>query len=343
MSYVVKQIELEASRRELLAFWRENFPGWPFRKFGWLYQENVFGPACCWTLTRESRIVGSAAAFPRDFLFHGRRIRAAVTGDFGVDKGNRMLGPALQLQRAVVCEHRYDLLYGFPNQYSEPVQRRAGFKLVGSSVRMVRVLRADRYVKQKIKYSAAVRLSTPLANQLLRLRYRQRRPNESLYRVEKPVAFDSRFDQLWETASQNSHRLMGIRDQHFLNQRFVQCPYIRYRVFALARKSNDSLVGYVVYRTDDQTVHIADCLATGVDERMDLVLSAFIGHMQEAGFHSVSVVFLADDAVVERFRRQGFLKREDERNVVAFVNPSANPAEELLDKNRWYFFEADND
>ena len=53
-----------------------------------------------------------------------------ITGDFGIDKQYRTVGPALKMQKAGIagCEDgRLDVLYGYPNEKSEPVQRRAGF------------------------------------------------------------------------------------------------------------------------------------------------------------------------------------------------------------------------
>lgn len=343
MSYSVRKIELESGRDDVLGFWRENFPTWPSKKYNWLYEQNVFGRAGCWTLLKENRVVGSAAVFPRDFIFRGRRLRGGITGDVGVDRRDRMMGPALQLLREIVDNSSYDFIYGLPNRYAEPIHLRAGFRMLGTTVRMVRVLRADQYLAQRIRYAPAARILAAAGNVLLDARRGRQRVDLAPYRIDLPVRFDDRFDALWHRAATAGTKLLGIRNRDFLNRRFVRCPYIDYHIVAVTRRSNHSVVGYVVYRIVDRVVHVSDCLAEDMTTHFDILLSAFVDHVRMLGFQAISMQFLGDDELIERLKEHGFSMRRDRRTVVVYAKPSADPAEDLLDRVRWYFWEADND
>ncbi len=343
MSYSVKKIELESGREDILGFWRENFPTWPSKKYNWLYEQNVFGRAGCWTLLKDDRVVGSAAAFPRDFIFRGQRLRGGITGDVGVDRRNRMMGPALQLLRAIVANSSFDLLYGLPNQHAEAIHLKAGFRVLGSTVRMVRVIRTDQYLAQRIRYAPAARILAAAGNVLLDVRHGRQRVDLSPYRIDLPLRFDDRFDALWRRVATASTRILGIRNREFLNRRFVRCPYIDYHIFAVTKRSDHTVIGYIVYRVVDRVVHVSDCLAEDDDTHFDVLLSAFVNHVRMLGFHAVSVQYFGDAGVIEKLKGHGFVMRPDTRNVVLWARSSADPAGDLLDRNRWYFWEADND
>ena len=59
--------------------------------------------------------------------------------------------------------------------------------------------------------------------------------------------FDNSFNKLWEDAS-GSFGLIVRRDNAYLNWRFVNQPYWKYKIFKAFRKDNDNPVGYIVLR-----------------------------------------------------------------------------------------------
>jgi len=131
----------------LVDFWQNIFPSWLGKNYTWFYLANPYGLAGGWVVkeSKADKVIGSTAVFPREVFVNGKCLLAGIRGDFGVDPNYRSLGAALQLKKAEVgacSEKQFDFLYGYRNKKSEPVQRRAGFVVVGSTCRMVEVLKS---------------------------------------------------------------------------------------------------------------------------------------------------------------------------------------------------------
>ncbi|GAG47926.1 unnamed protein product, partial [marine sediment metagenome] len=155
MTGSVIKANIDQEKGNIITFWKKNFPRWPADKFSWFYQKNPYGCASCWINKdiETNMIIGSTAIFPRKVNIKAELLLGGITGDFGVSEKYRTLGPALSLQRANIAackEDQFDFLYGYPNKKSQPVQLRAGFKVVGGAYRMVRILRSDDYINRHI-------------------------------------------------------------------------------------------------------------------------------------------------------------------------------------------------
>ena len=348
MGYSIQQADLKEDKQNIMDFWKKSFPAWPQHKYDWFYKDNISGHAKCWTVKNKENdaIVGFTAIFPRKFKFNGQPLMAGISGDFGVDRKHRVLGPALQLQKAVINvieSENFDFLYGTPNKKSEPVIRRVGFKIAGTMVRMVKVLKADTYLSRILKSNLLSTLATPFANLYLKLSSPENKIqlNRSIT-GETVQHFDQRFDQLWEK-SEGNFKLIGQRDSEFLNWRFRDCPYRDYKIFTAVEAENNHLVGYIVYHTDGDTVHISDCLAEDNENFLDALIANFIKYTRKQKFHSISMRYLGSQQIKPSFEKFGFSERADKINVVAYSSSDSSIAELLLDAENWYFFEADND
>lgn len=347
MGYLIRKANISEAEQNIKSFWKSNFEGWPAKKFDWFYLTNPAGLARCWFINLEdntNQIAGTTALFPRSFYFDENYVQAGITGDFGVDKNHRIFGPALKIQKTLIGDEadNFKFFYGFPNKNSEPVQKRAGFKQVGTAYRYVKVLKADEYIKRKSSSILISTLVSPLVNFYLNIFTEHRK-------IKKPAGlswitqmkFDEKFDVLWEQAKKN-HILIGERTSRFLHWRVASCPYIEYQIFALETQQND-LLGYVVYYLDGKTVHIADCLAADLEQSTKLVLAEFIRFAFKRDWHSISVLFLGNNSFIDSLQSLGFSRREDTRNVVAFTQENSELEKIIFAEQNWYFFEVDND
>ena len=155
MEFRITEADLAQDKEDILAFWRENFPGWPEKKYLWFYESNPCSQALCCTIreTETGSLIGSAAVFPRRFIVQGEACIGGINGDLAVHKNHRLLGPALTLQRTILSASKgkaIDFVYGYPNKKAEPVLKRIGYKVIGNSTRLVRVLRSQNKVKEYI-------------------------------------------------------------------------------------------------------------------------------------------------------------------------------------------------
>jgi len=348
MGFVVEKAELTKDQEKIVYFWKKNFPTWPEQKYVWFYQNNVEGQADCWWVKENNKnsIVGTAAVFPRKFRIKSNNCLAGITGDFGIDEQHRILGPALKLQREVVnsCEDgKYHFLYGFPNARSEPVQKRAGFVLVGSAIRMVKVMRSYRYLKRLLKIGFLARFISFFFDIIMRLLAK-----ETWYNLNRGLKgklikeFDQRFDELWEVGSEH-FTMIGDRSKKFLTWRFQNCPYKNYQIFILEKENDKSLVGYLVFLINGKDLHIVDCFARDKNDAYRNLIVAFLRQARNFKIDSISIEYLGNEFLINLLKEFNFSQRADKRNVVAYTQKTSNFSDLIKNPEKWYFLPADND
>ena len=348
MSYSILKADLRKDKEDISQFWKNNFSNWPQGKYLWFYENNPYGPAECWIVkeAEKNMIVGSTAVFPRRFLLKGKFMIGGITGDFGMDRNYRILGPALQLQKATLPsqnETQFDFLYGYPNDRSEPVQRRAGFRIVGSTYRMIKLLRSNNYVKRRVNLPILTKLLSKPVDLILKVLSKEsylKRPKH--FSVEELSVFDKRFDDLWKRTS-GDHTVIGERTSEFLNWRFARCPYKRFRVFTLTKKGTGELLGYIVYYVKKNRAHIADIFALNISGYIDALLSEFFLSQRKKGYDAVSIIYLGNEDLVNKLKEYKFSIRDDNRKIVAYMDSTSPLSSFILEKKNWYLTEADND
>jgi N-acetylglutamate synthase-like GNAT family acetyltransferase len=347
MSYRVYQADLVADKQDIIDFWRANYPTWPLEKYAMFYENHPDGQAACFTARdTENVMVGTVALFPRRISINGRLVSAAVVGDLAIRVDNRGTGLVQSLRSAMldyVRQSGLDFVYGTANTISKKVLEKDGFRAIGETVWMVKIIRSERYVKKWVKPAPLARLISYPIDWALRWRYRKILAQlEDLYAWEDLTRFDERFDVLWQEA-QPTYTITGERNARFLNWRFADCPYKQIRVFALVRKSDKKLIGYVVYRPSPGGTHIEDFFAVEPDRMFRLLLSEFLCFVRRQGFDAVTFYYFGEDRLIAMFEQFGFARRDVTRTMVIHVNDESPIRADVLNPRRWHFLFADND
>lgn len=348
MAFSIIKADLELDKNEIFDFWKENFPGWPEKKYAWFYEKNPYGKASCW-VARENHsapIAGSAVYFPRPVSIEGELLPAGITGDFGVRKEHRGLGPAVSLQKALITaskEAHLSLLYGFPNNFAYSPKTRAGFKLIGYTIRMVRILKSDSYIRQHINNSVITTITSRSMDFLIRVLAKETRYHRNRnWTVELPDSFDLRFDRLWQRA-RAAYPIIGERTSQFLNWRFIECPYLKYNIFALTTGNGQEILGYIVYRLINKHIIIADLFFLKESHIIDALISEFLLYLRKHDYETVDFYFFGDPDLMNTFKKYFFFKRDDKRNVMVYFDPQSSHAALLANQNNWHLLEGDND
>ena len=347
MSYRVYQADLAADKQDILDFWGADFPAWPPEKYAMFYENNPDGRAACFAARdTENALVGAIALFPRRISINGRVVNAAVAGDLAIRVDHRGTGLVQSLRSAMLEYMRQsglDFVYGTANTISKKVLEKDGFRAIGQTVWMVKMMRSERYVRKWLKVTPLARLISYPIDWVLRRRYRKLilQP-EDVYAWEDLTRFDERFDALWQEA-QPMYTITGERNACFLNWRFADCPYKQFRVFALVRKSDKKLIGYVVYRPSPDGTHIEDFFAVEPDRMFRLLLSEFLCFVRRQGFDAVTFYYFGEERLTRMFEQFGFVRRKVTRTMVIHVDDESPIRADVLNPRRWHFLYADND
>jgi hypothetical protein len=347
MNYKVYQADLAADKQDILDFWQSSFPAWPVSKFEMFYENNPDGKATCFVARDEgNHLVGAIALFPRRISVSGRIVRAAVAGDLAIRKDHRGTG-LVQALRAEMLGYMsrsgLAFVYGTANIISKKVLEKGTFRSIGDTVWMVKVLRSERYVGRRIKLPALAHMISLPIDWVIRRRYSKMMARmDDVYQWEEPTRFDERFDTLSQAALP-MYPITGERSSRFLNWRFVDCPYKEFHVFALSRKSNKELVGYVVYRSTAEGTHIEDFFAAEPDRLLRHLLVEFLAYINVKKSDAVTFYFFGEDRVVSMFEQFGFVKRDAVRTMVIQVDETSPIHDDVLNPRRWHFLYVDND
>ncbi|MEJ2440450.1 MAG: GNAT family N-acetyltransferase [Gammaproteobacteria bacterium] len=318
MQYRIRPADVVQDRDTILRLWRQVFPfpeSHPV-KYDWCYGQTPQGAGRLYLLeyADQTQVIGVQGIVPRRWWVKGEVVGCGICADLVVDQYHRSIGPALTLVRQVVEREQQEkqacLLYGFPNQKSEALYRRAGYSKMGMINRYAKPLRLHIWLRRK-------GLAKPLASTLgkvfdlvnqIRLSLRLRRSMQYGKLVELSQ-FDARFDELWSRVSKTAGP-MAVRDSGFLQWRFGNNFAGQTRIMAL-QAMDDSIDGYIVYIVrQNKLITVLDFLASDNTTVLPVMLGLFAREMYRQGYHGVMLEFggLAD--IAHCLQKLGFSLRE---------------------------------
>jgi GNAT superfamily N-acetyltransferase len=321
------------------------------RRYAKYYEHNPHGaPSLLFARDNASgELVGMTALFPTTLAVAGRRLPAAIGGDFAVDAGHRGFGPAVALQRATVAalaERGLACAYGSPNRFSEPILGRAGYADVGRLTRFVKLLTARPLVDRYTRRPRLARLASAAADPVVSVLSRERLHRRSArFSVERPELFDDRFTRLWAIAREHQGAT-SERSAELLNWRYEKTGPAAapgaYSVFALLDASD--VAGYVVYRLEGGSRLVYDIVHLPDRAVLDALLSEFILDARHDGAAMIDLGYVGPGNLLSRrLRAFGFLQSTAKNGLRVYVAGDAPFGVDLLSRDNWYFLSGDTD
>ena len=289
-------------------------------RFDWMYQQNPAGKARAWIATEQGsrEFVGMASAFPRRARVGGCTVSVWVLGDFCVMDKYRSLGPALQLQRAIIdecVEQRIGFYYDFPSMSMMAIYQR--LKVIGTTrmIRLARPLRLDRQVQHFIRWRVLARWVSHVGTFLLNL---------TLPRVQTVAGvtvgmhggpFGHEFTELAETVGER-HGGCLERNADYLNWRYSDQTGSRYVTMTARRGTR--LTAYVVFHRTSDDAEIVDLFGAEDFLVFQYLLATLLRDLRRQGIMTVSVPIIVSHPWIEVFRNVGFKDREESPMVIAW-------------------------
>lgn len=353
----MRHADVQADRSTLLGLGR-NLPITPGEtRYAKYYEANPVGPPLCMLACEQvsGRVVGMGTMFPSRLRVHGRSVDAAIDADFAIDAEHRGFGPALLLQRALLDSARKRGMlcaYGIPNEFSEPIVKRVGYKEVGTLTRYAKPLRARVAVREVVGQPQLARalsaLATAVVDPLLPLVYRERRsPAGARFTVEKPAAFDERFAAVWKDLEER-HPITGERNAELLNWKFERDPAHRsgshYPILAVVGEDGQ-VAGYAVYTDDDDGVRrVLDLGCLDSQPAIDTLLTELLRDSRCEGASAITFSFLGRaDLLASRLRSFGFVAQQKDVRLRLVQLAEFPGGVDALDPSNWFYVYGDND
>lgn len=349
--YSVERVDPDAHRKHVFALAERNLPGRFESRYAKYYSANPLAAPSLFIAqdTTAQSFVGMAALLPATLRVAGKLVRGGMAGDFAVDASHRGFGPAIPLQRSLLSllsENHVRFIYGMPNEASEPLFHRLGYSDLGRFTRFVRLFRIEPVVRRYTRRRRVVALASAVADPALAWVARERRFRPSgTFSVEKPAAFDERFESLWE-ASWRQYRVVGQRTSELLNWKYARtggdAEDSGYSIFALLAQG--SVAGYIVFSTRNGVRHVVDLLCLDAQEVIDALLAEFLLDARRASAAAVGFLYLGGgNLLTRRLRAFRFVERSEPSGLVVFVPDESPIAGDLRDRSNWYFVAGDSD
>ncbi len=342
----ITTVDADLSRdRELLIDTLSRFltPLADVQRFDWLYKNNPEGVARTWlaTDTETGRVVGTAAAFPRRCYLGQSKISAWVFGDFCFDAQYRSLGPALQLQRACLRVLESDsavFSYDFPSASMLAVYKRLGFQVTMTMVRLARLLRVDRKVRNVINIPAAEQVISTAGNTLLRLVSANIVPDRSVELHHHQGLCGEEFTMLAE--EQRGRNGMCIqRSAEYLNWRYVNNPLTQHKF--LTARQHGILKGYAVWTQAGNDAFVVDLFGENNPAIVKGLLSEVASYLTERGVMTLSVWLNDSHPWLPWYSEMGFRSRESIPMVCIPGSGIGNLVS--LRSAKWFLMQGDRD
>jgi hypothetical protein len=281
-------------------------------RFRWLYHDNPFGQARAWLAFdgQTEGPIGMAALFPRRGYVGGAEVLGCVLGDFCVSEGYRSLGPAVQLQRAclsLIELGQFAFCYDFPSTAMVSIYRYLGLQPTHTSVRMAKLLRTEKTIREMVPARALSRVISKAADFVLALKDRQAADPEGMeYRLdEQPCS--AQYARLAQQVG-SSLGSCTVRSPEYLNWRYRQHPTQHYEFLAGYR--GGELQTYCVFTLSEGRAQIVDLFGSPDEKKITGLLKRLVRLLRSRGASAISISVLAGDVRTRLLRTLGFRGRE---------------------------------
>jgi hypothetical protein len=285
-------------------------------RFNWLYQRNPSGKVRAWLAFDNDEVIATAAAFPRHAYFGKTEISAWVLGDFCVGDRYRTLGPAVALQRELLRaldSSSGAISYDFPSAAMTAVYKRLKIEPVAHMVRMVKVLRVDRKVREHIGCEPVAKAVSALGNIVLAGSNVRSAGDGNLEISLQENKCGPEFDRLAERAGADFGFCVR-RSADYINWRYLINPCKKSHL--MTAKQNGALVGYAVFAHNGVDGEIIDIFGEDHPEFLGALIREVIELFRHRGLATVSLELLASHPWMGCFKNFGFYPRERKPFIV---------------------------
>lgn len=169
-----------------------------------------------------------------------------------------------------------------------------------------------------------------------------------------PIAVDKDFkaiekfgddvDELW-TACEKDYRVAVVRNQGYLNWRYLQRPDAKYYPFGLYR--NGTLKGYAILKLYREAElfrgHIIDIFAGKHDEEtLARLVDGSLDFLRRQKVQEVTCWFWGNPVCERIFQDKGFVQQGTRIPLILRINEDFPEAEQVRDSGNWYFTMGDS-
>jgi len=314
-------------------------------RFEWAYLNNPDGIALVWLAeTADGEIVGTSAAFPRQFRVNGNTVRALVLSDFAIDQRFRTLGPAVALLRATLAsvdDGPYEFALDHPSESMLAVHKRLGGAELGRQTRYVRPIKFSGFARRRWGTGFGPSIVGSLGDITLRAIDWIRQPRGGLAINIHSGSFDKNFDNLAGVLAE-SGVIFGDRHFDYLNWRYQSG--IRFNYITISIRTAGGLLAYAILSWSDSTsMTIVEFVCPAETAIETALASALVDISRRHNVESLQASCVEGSTWGNTLSRLGFSEREQSAGAIVYTPKDARWSDILTDKDQWWLTDGDRD
>jgi len=294
-------------------------------RFEWLYKRNPNGKVRAWLALDDDEVIATGAVFPRRAYFNKTEIVAWVLGDFCVSDRHRTLGPAVALQRALLQASDSGgatISYDFPSAAMTAVYKRLKIEPFDQMIRMARVLRVDRKVRERIGFEWVSNAVAPIGNALLSATEAFRPAVDRTLKISlQEGKCGGEFDALARRVG-ISFEFCVRRSAEYLNWRYLENPYKKHGLMKAER--DGELLGFLIFSHTGADGEIVDVFSEDNSTILGRLINEVVELFRRRGVMTISVELIASHPWIGLFKKFGFYSRET-KPLMVYASNQARP------------------
>jgi GNAT superfamily N-acetyltransferase len=312
----------------------------------WQYLDNPRGPAIIYLAEANKRILGHLALLPTLMKIGDKIIQCSQAVDGMVHPDYRRQGMYVKIADKTFEFANKDgiaMVFGTPNNQSYPIHvGRLQWIYICNPRLMLKIIDWGDLLKRRLRIPGFI--GKQLEKFLELIWNNKSRCENSEVKIEQITSFDERIDRFWLRASEIKN-VMVIRDNKYLNWRYVNKPGNNYKTF-IALKGNE-IIGYIVITIQrEKTIrgNIIDFLALpGEDTALFMLIERAITYLKNKGAVSVTCLMFRETPYYRVLKKMGFIGRKSKCRLCARILDPSISKEFVSDPNNWYFSLGDRD
>ncbi len=320
-----------------MAFWR------------WKYYANPAGAhiMAVGVEAQSGRVVGQVGAIPTWLMIDGQKVLGAQTCDIVILPEFQKGGPFFRLHDCatqLLSPAGVKIVFGYSIHKTLKISRRLlKFQSVFPVRRLVRVLDPGEFLRKKAAPAPLARVLGKVSGALMHMVHSTDVTLPEGFRISEIKRFDERFDRLLKSVSSRV-KVMLYKDSAYLNWRYVDCPSVNYRVFAIEK--GDVVVGFTVVAVLNEDMRRGYILELLSDPEIDVtgvLINRAVNYCYDEKADSVNSWLREDSHAWEVMRHKGFAVKETNHNLIVRWEREDAPPVDVTDAAMWDISIGDSD
>ncbi len=315
--------------------WAQNLPDTPPGRLEWMMNGNPAGPSR-WFFAfdrRADQLAGMISVMPKLLVYQDNVIRAGIMGDLVVAKKYRVFGPALSLVKAVISSmENFDLafIYTIPNPDSEALIRRAGFRVIGDLLHLVKPIDVKYYFE---RYQKGMTAALPQSLLKLGVKLISRDTYVSAAGVKELAQVGGEFPWSGEITASAKTSISAYRTPAYLKWRFFDNPLSKFRMITVNNAQDTDLKGYLIFTLVEGRIHIYDIYC--IDRSVGLKLIKGITRIAEReNCVGIYIRLIEHNPLLNMLEKCRFIDTKDTACILVY-------SKRYVDLSDWDFFSGD--